>query len=338
MKRILSVSMSALLVMSLAGCSSSSSGLAASSASEASSSGKTYNITVVKQMDHASLDQIADAITAELDKIAVDNDITINYGEVQSGQNDQTTIKQITDQAVADGVDAIIPIATLAAQTAVVSASESGTPVIYAAISDPDAAELTGLTHVTGTSDALNTKQIIDMMLSVNPDLSKVGLLYSLSEANSTKAIQEAKDYLDEKGIEYVEATGNTNDEVITAASSLAAEGVGAVFTPTDNVVMAAAASVGSTFADAGIPFYAGADSFVTAGAFATCGVNYVDLGTKTADLAYQAITEGFDGLDDYYVMDGGIVTVNTETAEKIGADYSSFSNYGEVVEVTTTE
>lgn len=335
MKKIIASALSAVLAAGmLAGCSSSTS---KNTSTAASGSGKTYHVTIVKQLDHASLDQIADAITKELDALAKKNNVTIDYGEVQSGQNDQTTIKQITDQAVSDGTDAIIPIATLAAQTAYVSAEESETPVIYAAVSDPKAAELTGLKNVTGTSDALNTKQIIDMMLSVNPDIKTVGLLYSKSETNSTNPIKEAKDYLDEKGIRYVEATGNTNDEVVTAASSLISDKVDAVFTPTDNVVMAAEASIADKFADAGIPHYTGADSFVTAGAFATCGVNYDDLGKKTADLAYEAITKGFDDLKDSYTMDGGIITVNTDTAKKLGVDYSSFKDFGKVVEVTTS-
>ena len=67
----------------------------------------------------------------------------------------------------------------------------------------------------------------------------------------------------------------------MTAASSMVGQ-VDAVFTPTDNVVMAAAAAVSETLTKGGIPFYTGADSFVTAGAFATCGVNYTELGTYT--------------------------------------------------------
>ena len=46
----------------------------------------------------------------------------------------------------------------------------------------------------------------------------------------------------------------------------------------------------------------------------------------------------GMDGLEDYYLMDGGIITVNTETAEALGADYSVFADMGELVEVQTTE
>ena len=168
----------------------------------------------------------------------------------------------------------------------------------------------------------------------------KVGLLYSLSEPNSATPIADAKAYLDVKNIEYVEQTANTNDEVVAAASALIAAGVDAVFTPTDNVIMAAEMAIAEDFAINGIPHYTGADSFVRNGAYATCGVNYTDLGAKTADLAYKAITEGMDGMEDYYLMDGGIITVNTDTAAMIGkqAEYSCFDSMGTVVEVTTTK
>lgn len=299
--------------------------------------GGAYKVAVVKQMDHASLDEIANAVCEELDQLAQENGVTIEY-EVYSGQGDQSVLNQIGTQVIADGVDAVIPVATLAAQVMAVCAEETQTPVVYAAISDPESAEMTGIDYVTGTSDALNTEFILDMMLAQNPDVQKVGLLYSLSEANSETPIAEAKAYLDEKGIAYEEMTGNTNDEVIAAASALIADDVDAIFTPTDNVVMAAELAIYEDLAEAGIPHYTGADSFVRNGAFATCGVNYTDLGYETADLAYEAMTAGMDGLEDYYLMDGGIITVNTETAETLGADYSMFGEMGELVEVTTTE
>ena len=172
----------------------------AADAEETANAGATYKVAVVKQMDHASLDEIANAGEEELDAIAAKNGVTIEY-ETYSGQGDQSTLTQIGTQAVADGVDAIIPIATLAAQVMATCAEDTQTPVVYAAISDPEAAEMTGIDYVTGTSDALNTTFIMDMMLAQNPDVQKVGLLYSQSEANSTKPIADAKAYLDEKGI-----------------------------------------------------------------------------------------------------------------------------------------
>ena len=74
---------------------------------------------------------------------------------------------------------------------------------------------------MTGTSDALNTEFILDMMLAADPDVQTVGLLYSNSEPNSATPIAQAKAYLEEKGIAYVEKTGNTNDEILSAVASL---------------------------------------------------------------------------------------------------------------------
>ena len=338
LKSIAALTAAAVMTLSLTACTQSTGGdTGGAGNTQQQSGGTTYNVAVVKQMDHASLDEIANAITARLDEIAAEQGVTINY-QVSSGQNDQSVLRQLGDQAVADGVDVIIPIATTAAQVMAVCAEETQTPVVFAAISYPETADLTGIDYVTGTSDALDTNLILDMMLSQNPDVDKVGLLYSLSEPNSQVPIAEAKEYLDSKGIAYEEATANTNDEVITAASTLIADGVDAVFTPTDNVIMSAELAIYEDFIEAGIPHYTGADSFVRNGAFATCGVNYTDLGAQTADLAYKAVTEGMDALEECYQVSGGIITVNSETAEAMGIDYSVFDSLGQVTTVTTTQ
>lgn len=334
MKKLLAVLSAATLMTTLAACGAAGTAGVSSAASEPASAGEAaYRVAIVQQMDHASLDEIRTAIEAELDAKAAAG-TAVEY-KVFNGQNDATTLNQIGTQIVSDGYDAVIPIATLAAQCMATACEPSGTPVIYAAISDPAAADLTGIDYVTGTSDALNTAFILDMMLAVQPDVQTVGLLYSNSEANSEAPIAEAKEYLDAKGIAYVEKTGNTNDEILSAAASMVGQ-VDAVFTPTDNVVMAAASAVSETLTAAGVPFYTGADSFVTAGAFTTCGVNYTDLGTYTADMALDILESG--AVPEYHVMDGGIITVNTETAAALGIDYSAFSEMAsQVVEVTTS-
>ena len=287
---------------------------------------------IVKQLDHASIDEIAVAIENELKELDETAEV-----EIYSGQNDQSTLMQIGKQAVTDGADVIIPIGTLAAQTMVVASEDTEIPVVYATISDPEAASLTGIDRVTGTSDALNTKQFVDMMLKQNPNLQTVGLLYSNSEANSQKPIAEVKKILDEKKIKYIEATANTSQEVIAAASSLIASKVDAVFTPTDNVIMSSELAIYESFMNANIPHYAGADSFVRSGAFATCGVNYTDAGVKTAKLAYEVLQPGFKKTEEFITLDGGIITVNTEVAKKLGVNPDIFADFGKVLTVETT-
>lgn len=191
-KKLLTLALAGAMTLSLAACGSKSDDSSNDAQQGGDESGKTYKVAIIKQLDHASLDEIANAVAAELDKIAADNNVTIEY-DITSGQNDQTILKQLSDQAIADQVDAIIPIATTAAQISALSAEDTKTPVVYAAVSDPEAASLTGIDYVTGTSDALNTSFIMDMMFAQNPDVAKVGLLYSLSEPNSTKPIADAK-------------------------------------------------------------------------------------------------------------------------------------------------
>ena len=296
---------------------------------------KSFSVAIVQQLSHSSLDEIHEAISAELKARAEAAGVELTISDY-NGQNDTTMLGQIGAQALDDKVDMIIPIATLAAQTMVTAAEGTGTPIVYAACSDPETAGLTGLDNVTGTSDALNTPFILDMMLAVNPDIKTVGLLFSNSEENSITPIAEAKKYLDEKGIAYLEKTGNTTDEIVAAAASLVGR-VDAVFTPTDNRVMDAEVAVAEILNEAGIPHYTGADSFVQSGAFTTCGVNYTELGKYTADMAFDILEGG--AVPEFHVMDGGIITVNTDTAKALNIDYSVFSTMANTVtEVTTAK
>ena len=346
MKKVISVISSLILSASLlAGCGASSAPAATTApaptaaaetqAAETAAPAASYSVAIVQQLDHSSLDEIRTAVSAELKAKADAAGIELTISEY-NGQNEPTVLGQIGAQVMGDQVDMIIPIATLAAQTMVTAAEGTDTSIVYAAISDPVSAGLTGLDKVTGTSDALNTPFILDMMLAANPDIKTVGLLYSNSEANSTTPIAEAKAYLDSKGISYLEKTGNSTPEIVDAANSLVGR-VDAVFTPTDNVVMAAEVAVAEILNEAGIPHYTGADSFVQAGGFATCGVNYTELGTYTADMAFDILTGG--AVPEFHVMDGGIITVNTDTAAALGIDYSVFSTMANtVVEVTTEQ
>lgn len=294
---------------------------------------KSFSVAIVQQLSHSSLDEIHEAISAELKARAEAAGVELTISDY-NGQNDTTMLGQIGAQALDDKVDMIIPIATLAAQTMVTAAEGTGTPIVCAACSDPETAGLTDLDNVTGTSDALNTPFILDMMLAVNPDIKTVGLLFSNSEDNSVTPIAEAKKYLDEKGIAYLEKTGNTTDEIVAAAASLVGR-VDAVFTPTDNRVMDAEVAVAEILNEAGIPHYTGADSFVQFGAFTTCGVNYTELGKYTADMAFDILEGG--AVPEFHVMDGGIIAVNTDTAKALNIDYSVFSTMANTVTEVTT-
>ena len=333
MKKVIAVILSLILALSMAACGTQEAAPAETNAPAAEAAADTFKVAIIQQLDHSSLDEIRTAIETQLNTLAEEQGVAIEIS-YDNGQNDTSMLTQIATQVVADQADMIIPIATLAAQYSVLATETTDIPVVYAAISDPEGAGLTGIDTVTGVSDALNTPFILDMMLAAQPDVQTVGLLYSTSEVNSEAPIAEAKAYLESKGIEYLEKTGTTSGEIVEAAASLVGR-VDAVFTPTDNVVMAAEASVAELLNESGIAHYTGADSFVQSGAFTTCGVNYTELGTQAADMAFDILMGGDIG--DFQVMDGGIITVNTDTAEAIGVDYEVFNTMANTVNAVTT-
>lgn len=116
---------------------------------QAAEAPQEIRIAIVQQMDHTSLDEIRTAIEGQLDTLAQEKGLNLTCKSF-NGQNDASMLGQIGAQIMADDYDAVIPIATLAAQCMVSATEGSGVPVIFAAISDPEGTGLTGIPQVTG--------------------------------------------------------------------------------------------------------------------------------------------------------------------------------------------
>lgn len=368
LRNVFAVITAAAMTLSLAACSgqntassasSASSDSSSSSASESSasseestaseeSSGASYTIGICNYVDDASLNQIVENINARLAEIESEQGITINV-KYDNCNADANVMNQIIANFAADNVDLMVGVATPVAMAMQSATEDSKTPVVFAAVSDPVGAGLVASleepgSNVTGSSDNLDTNSVMNLIFSQNPDAKKIGLLYDVGQDSSTAAIEHAKAYLDDKGVEYVERTATTAEEVALAAQALVSDGVDAVFTPTDNTIMKAELAIYETFADAGIPHYTGADSFALNGAFLGYGVDYANLGRETADMIASILTEGKDpATTPVITFDNGTATVNTEICEKLGLDFDTvseaFAPYcTRVEEITTAE
>lgn len=354
-KKLLSLFMiSAMTAAMFAGCGSASDDAASDTASQAedttadetSADGTVYKVGIIQYVDDASLNQIVSALEAQLDALGEEKGVTFDYADYYyNGQADSTTLNQMVTELINDQVDVMVPIATPTAMICQSATEDNQIPVVFSAVSDPEGAGLVASNdapgaNITGTSDALNTDAIFDIMFAMNEDIDSVGLLYDKSQDSSAAAIESAKAYLDAKGVEYVEKTGTKNDEVMLAADALVAAGVDAVFTPTDNTIMTAELGIYEKFADAGIPHYTGADSFALNGAFLGYGVNYETLGTETANMVSEILVDGQDPATlAVKTLDNGIATVNTDVAEQLGLDYSKIKDMCDgFVEIQTAE
>lgn len=293
-----------------------------------SGDGTTYTIGICNYVDDASLNQINENIQARLKEIGAEKGVTFKI-DYENPNGDATVMSQIIANFQADKVDLMVGIATPVAIAMQAAAEGSGTPVVFSAVSDPVGAQLVDSleapgANITGTSDYLDTNSIMELIFAQNPDADKIGLLYNVGEDSSKAPIAHAKEYLDAKGVEYVERTGTNSAEVMQAAQALVSDGVDAVFTPTDNTIMTAELAIYEIFTDAKIPHYTGADSFALNGAFLGYGVDYANLGRETADMIADILLNGADpAAMAVRTFDNGTATVNTETCEALGLDYA---------------
>ena len=355
--KLMTLALSLAMTLSLAACGGGSGGSGSSNPTPAQSgssgqqpaSGSTYKVGIIKFMDHASLNQIEDSLQAELDRLGGELGVTFDYaGYTACGQGDGSTLQAIAAQMVADQVDVIVPIATPAVQTTLAATEDTQIPILFSAVSDPITNGIVADMNApggktTGTSDALNTKMVIDLMLAADPDIQKVGLLYSKSESASTKPIQEAKEYLSSLNIAVEEKTGTNTNEVSSAVDALVAAKVDAIFTPTDNTIQSAELAIFEKLQDAQIPHYGGADSFALNGAFCGYGVDYVQLGQETARMVVDLLVEGADPASTpVRIMTAKTAVINTDTCAAIGMELeqvkSAFSGLGITVIETTTQ
>ena len=337
MKKALALVLSLMMVFSLVS-------LASAEEEEKTS----FKIGICNFVDDASLNQIIQNIREQLGEISEEEGVTFEIAE-DNCNLDGSVMQQIISNFIADEVDLMVGVATPVALTMQGMTEGTDIPVVFAAVSDPVGAKLVDSleapgANITGTSDYLDTNAVLNLIFAANPDAKKVALLYNPSEDASTAPIAAAKEILTAKGIEVKEYTGSNPSEVMIAADSIVADEMDAVFTPTDNTIMAAELSIYEKFAEAKIPHYTGADSFALNGAFLGYGVDYANLGRVTGDMIAEILLNDANPATlPVQTFDNGTATVNTETCAAIGFDFETIKEAfapfcTQVNEITTAE
>ncbi len=293
--------------------------------------GTVYKVGICNYVSDASLDQIVENIETRLAELGEELGVTFEISE-DNCQADSSVMNQIISNFIADDVDLMIGVATPVAMAMQAATEDNQIPVVFAAVSDPVSVELVESldapgSNVTGSSDNLDTTAVMNLIFAADSDADQIALLYDIGQDSSATPIAAAKAYLDEKGISYKEYTGTTVAEVELAVQSIIADGMDAVFTPTDNTIMTAELSIYEELAEAGIPHYTGADSFALNGAFVGYGVDYAELGVETADMVKEILVDGKNPAETPVItFDNGTATVNTETCETLGYDFDEIS------------
>lgn len=282
--------------------------------------GDTIRISIVQPVSHTSLDQIRDTIIYELDRSGRNIEIV-----TKNANGDTSSLQTILQNEKSAGADIVVPIATPTAQSAKNVFEGSSIPIIFAAVSDPLAAGLTGegCENITGVSDNIPPEEIVKLISHLQPDYKMIGFLYTSSETNSVSTVNDAKAYCDANGIAYKEASIASLTELQAAVNTLISAGVDVLYTGTDNNIASAMPTYTDIAYAKGIPIYCGADSMVSDGGFATTGVDYVQLGKQVAEMILKIMDGAKPASLPYETLHEYAQYVNLQAAGLLGITFS---------------
>lgn len=131
----------------------------------------------------------------------------------------------------------------------------------------------------------------IELLTQLVPGAKTVGTIYNSSEINSQFQVELAKKELAKKGIELVEATVSSVNDVQQTAQSLVGK-VQAIYLPTDNVMASAMPTLYRITKEAKIPVIPGEAALLKNGALATVGIDYYTIGKLAGNMGAD-ILEG---------------------------------------------
>ena len=316
MKKILSAALCTSMFFGLTACGNNTQ-------QQSDADGEKLKVGIVQLIDNGAFEDMRDGFIQELqDKGYGEDKVEIIY---KNAQGDATNLNTICQEMVDSQVDLVATIATPASQAMV--AMESDIPIVFISVSNPIGAGLLTTMeqpdkNATGTSNAIPIEDIFALSDDLTPGMQTYGLLYCTNEVNSVTTIENAKNYLDEKGLRYVEQIVTNSSEVQQAAQALVGN-VDAIFVPNDSVIQAAMPLVAEVARDAKIPVYGSSAVMVNSGAFATVAITDTEIGMISADMAI-AHFEGKEMSEiPALVVPANAIVVNEDTAEALGVTLS---------------
>src|SRR5690554_912263 len=253
----------------------------------------TKSVAATAIVEHPALDSVRDGVRAALEEAGYTVGDNLKW-QYQTAQGNTATAGQIARKFVGDKPDVIVAIATPSAQSVV--ASTKNVPVVFAAVTDPVAAQLVrdweaSGTNVTGVSDELELDRQMELIKRVLPEAKRVGMVYNPGEANSVVVVERLRELLPTMGMTLVEAAAPRTVDVSSAARSLVGK-VDVIYTNTDNNVVSAYESLVKVGNGRKIPLVASDTDSVMRGAIAALGMDYRDLGRQTGRIVVR-ILEG---------------------------------------------
>lgn len=296
--------------------------LVITSVSSATAEKTQYTITIAQFAEHGSLDNCREGFMkglAEEGFIEGEN-LTIHF---QNAQADMGMANQIAGAQAAEKPDLMMAIATPMAQAAYIAGSNNKVPVIYTAVTDPVMAGLADENQkapgeITGTSDKLPIKAQLEMIRAMMPQAKTIGILYTLSEANSESAVTEYQALAPDYGFDIVAQGIGAGNEIALALDTVLSK-VDCMTNLTDNTVVSYLSLVLDRAKAKNVPVFGSEIEQVKLGCVASEGLEYVSLGAQTGRMAARVLKGEMASNIPYEIIEESQLYINTQALNSFG-------------------
>ena len=272
---------------------------------------EAVKIGISKLMAHPALDSIEKGIKDYLLENGIDADV-----ETQNANGDISTAVSIAQLFNTEKKDLVVGIATPTAQA--LANTFEDIPVVFATVTDPESAGLSGLENVAGTSDMVPVEEHLKIIEEVT-GAERIGMIYTSGEANGITLMEAMKEACEKNGVELITASVSNSSEVKMAAESII-DRVDAMYEATDNTVISAIAAVSEVCMDNSVPlFSADVTSSFDTDVLIAGGFDYYASGKLTGEVIRRMLNgEEAKDIGTLYLEDLEIL-INLDVATRLG-------------------
>ncbi len=247
-------------------------------------------IAIATLQTHPILDAVQKGVIDELTSDGYANGIGANY-ILLNAQGNMGQVAAIADELAARNPDVVVAISTPVAQAIV---KKFKGDIVFGALTDPVSAGVvdsldSSNPKVTGTTDAIPYGAQLKLIRRINPNATRLGLLFNPGEASSQFAVKKIEEIAPKLGFEVVEGPVNSTSDEYRVAAGLAGR-VDVLLISTDNTVAAGIAGAVKAGIENKIPVFACDSGSVEKGAIGAVSAGYYEIGRETGKLVVKVL------------------------------------------------
>ncbi len=280
---------------------------------------KTYRMSLIHFVDSPNSEDCEKGTRDYFKEIGwvEGTDFTLN---VFNAQGDMSTLNSITGTVTSQEWDMIIANSTPTIQA--LARKEIKGPIVFTNVGDPIIAGLgksfeDHVDGITGVSTMSDFEGMIDLVLSLQPGIRRIGTVYTPGEINSVAYKEALEKAAGNRGLELVCAAASTATEITDAAVSLTTRGISAVCQISDNLTASCISTIIKTAENARLPMYGFVTKLMGQGVMAVVARDYHQAGYDAGVMVKKVLDGTPPGKIPFQLVTKTHYQISASVAEK---------------------